>query len=729
MFLNYRTFPRSAVRWAARLAALCLAAALPVAGARAENIIFPEDAGVIDVTKAPYNAKGDGAADDTEAIQKAFLDYAGKDAVIYLPNGTYRITDTISWAGKATRNILQGQSTDGTVLRLADRCGGFTDPTQPKPMVFTGKLPPQRFRNAIRNLTIDTGKGNPGAIGARFNASNQGQMANVTIRSGDGSGPIGLDMGYTSDVGPLFIKNLRVVGFDVGIYTAYGVAGQALEHISLQGQNVCGFINDGQAVSIRGFTSVNAVPAFFNKRVSGMAVILDASLTGEGAASRAAAIINDAALYARHVKTAGYRTAIDGSHGTGAGAPGPEVEEFVSHPVLSLFPSPMHSLNLPVTDTPEVPWDNLADWVSAAKFPPKEATIMKEHKEKDGTVKQVPTKVMDYTDSIQKAIDSGAKTVYFPTPKAGKPVYEVLGTVHVRGKVRRIIGMESAFGTQGTGVFQLDDGEAPVVVLERFDWIYSPIIVRTASKRTLVVSAIPGANYDVGPGGRVFLEDIVAMFRMAPGSHVWIRQFNTEYTQQWHANTLIDPRPLAEPPGSVNNGGTLWILGIKTEGDGTIITTTGGGQTEVLGGVIYANKDRDPKKKIFVNTESSLSVSLGEFVSRNQPFNPIVETRDGVTRTMPPGVTPGRAAGSLLALYTGYRAPAGQPTTVPIDLAAKHAAAPPPPAGSGNGLRGDYFAGAAFANLKATRTDPAIDFDWKDKPPAEGLAPDRYSVR
>ena len=93
-------------------------------------------------------------------------------------------------------------------------------------MVWTDEFPPQRFRNAIRNLTFDTGQGNPGAIGVRFNASNQGQMCRVTIRSGDGSGPIGLDMGYTSDVGPLFVKHLRVIGFDVGIYTAYVAAAQ-----------------------------------------------------------------------------------------------------------------------------------------------------------------------------------------------------------------------------------------------------------------------------------------------------------------------------------------------------------------------------------------------------------------------------------------------------------------------------------------------------------------------
>lgn len=44
-------------------------------------------------------AKGDGIADDTAAIQKA-LDGAADGSVIYLPAGTYRVTDTLNFAPK-----------------------------------------------------------------------------------------------------------------------------------------------------------------------------------------------------------------------------------------------------------------------------------------------------------------------------------------------------------------------------------------------------------------------------------------------------------------------------------------------------------------------------------------------------------------------------------------------------------------------------------------------------
>ncbi len=65
--------------------------------AGAENIIFPANSGVIDVTAAPYNAKGDGVTDDTRAIQQALRDYPARGAIIYLPNGTYLLSRPLQW--------------------------------------------------------------------------------------------------------------------------------------------------------------------------------------------------------------------------------------------------------------------------------------------------------------------------------------------------------------------------------------------------------------------------------------------------------------------------------------------------------------------------------------------------------------------------------------------------------------------------------------------------------
>jgi len=63
------------------------------------GITFPDDPAVINVTRPPYSAKGDGVADDTAAIQKVLDDSCGigskQTKVLYLPNSTYRVTSTL----------------------------------------------------------------------------------------------------------------------------------------------------------------------------------------------------------------------------------------------------------------------------------------------------------------------------------------------------------------------------------------------------------------------------------------------------------------------------------------------------------------------------------------------------------------------------------------------------------------------------------------------------------
>jgi hypothetical protein len=685
---------------------LCVQAAIAavVAGiasmAAAENIVFPDDAGHVDITKAPYNAVNDGKTDCTAAIQKALYDWAGKDAIIYFPDGVYLVSDTLSYTGRCTRNMLQGQSQARSVIKLKDRCAGFTDPSRPRPVINTGHFPPQRFRNAIRNLTVDTGKGNHGAIGIQFNASNQGQMNTVTIRSGDGSGVIGLDMGYTGDVGPLTVKSLTVEGFDVGLYTAHATAAQTLEFVTLRNQRVCGWVNDGQAVAMRGLRTEGGVTGFWNKRGSSMVTLVDAQMTGTNA-SALPAIRNEGGLYARNVKTSGFARAIDGHMGTGRGVDGPEANEFVSHKVLKLFGAPDKAMSLPIEETPQIPWDDPKDWVSVAKFAPKDLVDAKDSAGR-------PVKVLDWTAAVQAAIDSGATTVYFPRNNdTGKP-YEVLGTVHIRGKVRRIFGMEGGFGPISKPVFQLDDGEAPAVIVERFDWMYCPTILRASSTtRALVVGGLT-AYIDVGPGGRVFAEDVISHFRMAKGATMWMRGWNTEYTSEdRHGHIWPEAKErgwdIKTHPGNLNDGGTLWVLGFKSEGDSTLLTTINGGKSEVLGGLVYANKNYNPDKRAFVVNDASLTLSVAESVIRDQPMNMVEETRSGETRLFKRGM-----ASRTFVLFSAYGS--GEEPSQP-------ASRPAPPAGNGQGLKGEYF--DASGASRQTRIEP-VDADFAKTPPFEG---------
>ncbi|MDJ0732788.1 MAG: glycosyl hydrolase family 28-related protein [Nostocaceae cyanobacterium] len=581
-----------------------------------DNIVFPEDGGIINVKAAPYNAKGDGVTDDTAAIQAALSDYPNGNKIIYLPNGTYLVSKQLQWPDssnggwKHKRTILQGQNRSKTIVKLKDKATDFTNPARPKSVIWTGTRPAQRFRNAIRNLTVDTGKGNRGAIGIQYIANNQGSIRNVTIKSGDGQGLVGLDLRYTDEVGPCLIKNLQVIGFERGIYTGNKVNSQTFENIILQNQRQYGLYNGGQVISIRNLTSINTVPAVYN--AAGLVTLLDANLVGTDKASNQAAITNKSTLFARNIKTYGYQMAIKNRNGTRKNATAAKITEFVSHPIQNLFSTPAKSLNLPIKDTPIVPWDALDKWVSPTKFG------------------AIPDDRKDDSAAIQAAIDSGKTTVYFPNG-----TYNIDRTIYIRGNVKRIIGLEARI--RGSGMFKFTDGSSPLVIMERLDGNGGGII--HASNRTLVLSSMGVANYSNTGSGELYIEDVASGPWTFNQQKVWARQLNVE-----NPTTKI-----------TNNGGTLWILGLKTERGGIVVDTKSDGKTEVAGGFIYSTSG--PKQTpMFTNQDSSVSLTVSECnFNRNYFTTLVMEKRDRQRKTLNRGdALRNRCNGSTIPLYRSY---------------------------------------------------------------------------
>ncbi len=72
------------------------------------------DGPLFDVRTAPYGAAGDGRTDDTAAIRRALAAVGPKGGVVYLPAGTYLLSDVLFV--RSSHTILRGESRENTRL-------------------------------------------------------------------------------------------------------------------------------------------------------------------------------------------------------------------------------------------------------------------------------------------------------------------------------------------------------------------------------------------------------------------------------------------------------------------------------------------------------------------------------------------------------------------------------------------------------------------------------------
>ena len=196
----------------------------PAIDARAQSRAFPDDA-VVSILSYGDDLNS-GSVDATEAIQQAFDDLSGDMAhrtTLFFPDGVYRISDSVFLehrnaarsSGSGVGFVLQGESRDGTIIRLTDNNPLFQSRQNPRPVVsnaHTGNMEAYftnvAFMNSVFDLTIDVGSGNPAAAGLRFIANNQGSVRNVRIVSKDGQGWAALDLARATIPGPALIKNV-----------------------------------------------------------------------------------------------------------------------------------------------------------------------------------------------------------------------------------------------------------------------------------------------------------------------------------------------------------------------------------------------------------------------------------------------------------------------------------------------------------------------------------------
>ena len=562
-----------------------------------------------------YGAVGDGVTDDTAAIQSALSDgrsnatedYYGLPKALYFPPGTYLVHNTLQWNGCCV--TLQGSGSSSSIIRLAPDSSGFNNTASPKPVILTPQGN-ESFRQSVWDIGLTIGSGNPGATALSYVSNNVGSIHDVLIKSEDGKGHAGIDLTRLW-AGPLMIRNTEVQGFDVGIDLKNAEYSVTMEGITVQNQNIAGIRNSNQSISLRGFTSVNQVPALTN--TGGFVVLLNGTLSG-GAAT-VPAIQTNSTMFLREVASTGYEATLqDSSTANTILTKGTIVHQLVGTPSTLTGTINTIGLNLPIVETPSFTSSSLTDW---AVFTPK---------------------WYGDTSGLQALLNSGKHTVYFPF---GQYFSSNETDVTVPDTVDRIVGFSSVVnlgtGTNGGGIrFVVTSNSTQPLIIEQFGY---GIKIDHRGSRPIVLKDAHINDYAAYPGaGRLFLEDVgLPGLTIQKGQQVWARQLDDEL-----GGTKIS-----------NLGGSLWLFGLKTELAGTVINTTSGGKTELLGALIYPTTAVPTSQPSFISTDAQVSYMYKESVycAGCGYTIQVQETRSGVTKNL----TSPNSSAFRMPLFIGYQ--------------------------------------------------------------------------
>ncbi len=575
-----------------------------------------------------YGAVGDGVTDDTAAIKRALADgrldpvtgnplyppaeFNGRAKALYFPPGIYLVSDTLKWVGCCV--TLQGSGPTATIIKLKSNTPAFQNPAAPKPVIQT-ENGNESFRQNIWDLAVIVGAGNFGAIGIDHITNNVGAMKNVLIKSEDGRGVVGLDM-TRNWPGPNLYKRVQIEGFDVGMRVGFIEYSQTYEHILLKNQRVVGIQNDGAVMTMRKLYSVNSVPVVDNDRYgSGLLTVMDSEFVGGDSTQSAIKTTRRGSgeTYLRDVRASGYGSLLSLA---GAAQPGLFRSEWYSGVpgtgLYAQFPVADDALmfRLPIAETPESHDNDMNNWIMAVCNGYAGCQTL------NGGAQ--PNEI-----GIATALNSGKPNValVFGNKIQFDPV-----TVTVPPTVKRIHGFTGAINEGGI-TFEVTDDSAEPLVIEAIS--YGTRVLHRGKRPVVLKYGFYG--YTSLPGaGDVIVEDVgIEGFTIRAGQRFWAHHINNEY----RAGTKL-----------TNDGGRVWIFGMKTEDRFTIIDTKNAGVTEYLGGLVYpATSNMQPGETMFKVDETSRLSALHSAIVYTTPFydNAVTETKGGVTKTLTTTASPG----------------------------------------------------------------------------------------
>jgi len=132
--------------------------------------------------------KGDGATDDTAALQRALEAHR----VLYFPSGHYVVRDTLTLKPDS---VLIGLHPTLTQIDLLDETPGYQGVGAPRPVI----LAPSGGTNILSGIGIFTGGINPRAVAVLWKAGEQSLIDDVRFLGGHGSGFSPYNNNHTAD--------------------------------------------------------------------------------------------------------------------------------------------------------------------------------------------------------------------------------------------------------------------------------------------------------------------------------------------------------------------------------------------------------------------------------------------------------------------------------------------------------------------------------------------------
>ena len=510
--------------------------------------------------------------------------------VLYLPEGTYLVSDTLRYRHKDLVNTygsemnqqirIRGAGADRTVIRLRDQAPGFGVGAR-KPVIsyMAAERTNVATSNYCEELTIHTGRGNPGAVGLDFFANNTGAVRKVRIVSGDGTGFAGLQLGHANYSGVL-IKHLEVEGFDHGLHIDSGTGGMFAhaEDITTRGQRVSGVTVGAISLSLRKLRTSDVPVGLTCTSPRGFTALVDSNLAGSGprGIDRRAG-----GLYVSDVMLEGFGDAR-------------RVDEWV-HPAAFGEKDGEGMARLPVEDTP----------------------VYQGSGGKSTEIRRfgaVGNGANDDSPAIQAAMNSGAAEVRFEPGRylLNGPVVIPAGVEHIDFQFCDLVSGPDLRDSDREG-FLIEGGDAssPPLFIERLlaweQWNGEHCSFTHASTRTVCFRDIQTQRLKVYrntvPGAKVFFDNVATTTGVRPGTgghgrcavslkgqKAWARQLNPERGE----------------PMILNDGGDLVLMGYKSEDRGIVLQTINGGRSEVIGGVVNVGNTGDTA---FLAEDSELRIA------------------------------------------------------------------------------------------------------------------------